>query len=278
MSDDNGRVGPTMTNQVERRRWNDPTWSAMWPRRERMTTEVTRYLLDHLAPAKGERVLEIGSGGGTASFAIAERLGHGSVTGADISGPLCELARRRAAERGIANASFVVADAQTDELPGGPFHAAASQFGVMFFEDPVSAFANIRSHVVPGGRLVFVCWCDPGRNPWLMAPTLAAFAPAPPSPPTGRPTGPFSLADAAGTAELLESAGWSEVSHKPYEVVVAVERGTIVDDEMFEAVGIGPERVEEARAAVEARMRPLARADGRYDAPLAFQVFSATAA
>ncbi|MDA8290433.1 MAG: class I SAM-dependent methyltransferase [Actinomycetota bacterium] len=266
-----------LANEEERRRWNDPRWVSTWPRRERMTAEVTSYLLDHLAPSPGERVLEIGSGGGTATFAIAERLPSGSVTGADISAPLCALARSRADDGKVANASFVVADAQCDTIPGGPFDAAASQFGVMFFEDPVAAFANVRSHVVPGGRFTFVCWCDPSRNPWLVLSALAPFLPrVPATPGPTQPTGPFSLADAASTTTLLEQAGWVGVASTPYEVVATVERDAIVDEDSLASVGIPEGRLDEAREAVRARLAGIARADGLYDARLAFQVFDAT--
>ncbi len=152
------------SNQAERRRWNDPVWVARWLSRQALTSEVSGYLLDGLAPADGERILEIGSGTGRATLVLAAAIPGGAVTGADISRPLSELAGQRAKEQGVANVSFVVADVQHDDIPGGPFDAAASQFGVMFFDEPVRAFANIRRHVIPGGHLVFSAG---GRRPGI---------------------------------------------------------------------------------------------------------------
>src|SRR5579875_3862761 len=83
-------------NELERRRWNDPTWVAAWPRRERLTQEVTAYLLEHLEPSEGERVLDVGSGGGRTTLAIGAAVGSGAAVGADLSEPLCALATRRA--------------------------------------------------------------------------------------------------------------------------------------------------------------------------------------
>ena len=114
------------SNQAERRRWNDPVWVARWLNRQALTSAVSGYLLDSLAPADGERILEIGSGAGRATLALAAAVPRGAVTGADISRPLSGLARQRAVDQGVANVSFVVADVQHDTIPDGPFDAAAS--------------------------------------------------------------------------------------------------------------------------------------------------------
>lgn len=270
---------PTASDDAERRRWNDRQWTAIWVRRERLTSAVTARLLDHLRPAVGERIIEVGSGGGRATAAIAARVGPtGAVVGADISVPLCELASERALRAGILNASFVVADVQRDEVPGAPFDAAASQFGVMFFDEPERAFANIRRHVAPGGRLAFVCWQAKEANPWFVGDTLAPFVPPPPPLAPGKhPTGPFSLADPVETARILGVAGWSKVHRHAYEVVVTIERDAIADRGQLAVGGVAPENLEAAWAALEEAMAPLARPDGRYDVPLAFQVFTARA-
>ncbi len=269
---------PDASNGVERRRWNDRRWTAIWVHRERFTSSVTEHLLAHLAPAAGERILDVGSGGGLATAAIAESVGPtGVAVGADVSVPLCELAYERAQQAGVPNASFVVADAQHDEIAGAPFDAAASQFGVMFFDDPRQAFANIRRHVAPGGRLAFVCWQSKEANPWFVGDALAPFV-APPPPALGkRPTGPFSLADPGETTQILAGAGWTDIERHPYEVVVTAERDAIADRDQLVVQGVGPEELDAAWNALQAAIAPLARPDGRYDAPLAFQVFTARA-
>jgi SAM-dependent methyltransferase len=267
------------TNAAERRRWNDADWTSVWPRREAMTSVVTDVLLSHLELRDGERLLDIGSGAGAATLAAAKRVGpDGEVVGADISVALVELASRRAAEQGTANARFLVTDVQREPVPGAPFDVASSQFGVMFFDEPVTAFANIRRQLVPGGRLGFVCWQAMERNPWFLGPAVAPFAPSPPSPAPGKsPTGPFSLSDPARVHQLLTDAGWTSVNRAPYELEATVDWDAVVGDGQLKFLGVPDESLTEARRAVEAHLATLQTADGRIRTPLSVQVFTAQA-
>lgn len=269
---------PSETNAAERRRWNDEYWTSVWPKREQLTGAVTSTLLGHLGLTAGDRVLEIGSGGGTATMAAGRLVVDGTVVGADISAPLVEFARQRVADAGLANVSFVVGDVQHDEIAGGPFDAALSQFGVMFFDEPAVAFDNIRRHLVPGGRLAFACWQPPDRNPWFIGPVLAQYLPPPPAIAAGKsPTGPFSLSDPDRVRTILGAAGWSDVDRVAHEVVVNVDRDAIVDDAQLAFLGVPDAAFEQARRSVDERLDPLRGDGGRIDAPLAFQIFTATA-
>jgi SAM-dependent methyltransferase len=272
-------AGEIETNVVERRRWNDEYWASVWPKREQLTSAVTDVLLGHLGLVEGERVLDIGSGGGATTIAAGRLVGDGgSAVGADISAPLVDLARRRAADQRAANVSFCVADVQHDTVPGGPFDVAVSQFGVMFFDEPATAFANIHRQLVPGGRVAFACWQSVEKNPWFVGPALAAYVPPPPSPSPGKsPTGPFSLSDPDRIAEILAAAGWSTVEHALHDLVVGVEAEAIVDDGQLTFLGVPEESFERARRAVDEHLQRLTGSDGRIEAPLAFQVFTASA-
>jgi SAM-dependent methyltransferase len=271
-------MSATDSNEAERRRWNDSAWAAAWPKRERLTTAVTDVLLDQARLQPGDAVLDVGTGGGVAALAAAEMVGDGVVVGADISAPLVELATERGEAQAAANVSFVVADLQHDTVPGGPFNVAISQFGVMFFEEPETAFANIRRQVVSGGRLGFACWQAPEANPWFPGRALAGIAPPPPPPEPGKsPTHPFSLSDPRHTTGILEASGWREVNATQHELVVTVDRDTIVDDESLGFFGVPGDALGAAWEAVERQLAPITRDDGRIDAPLAFHVFTATA-
>ncbi len=273
---DESDVTPT-ANQTERRRWNDAYWTSIWPRREAFTDNVTDDLLSHLAAEKGERILEIGSGGGKVSLAVASRVRPtGGVVGADISEPLLRLARERARQTSAVNVDFVLADAQGDSLPGAPFDAATSQFGVMFFDEPVVAFANIRRQVKDGGRLVFVCWQSMDRNPWALGHAIGAYTPPPPTPAAGKSqTGPFTLGDLERTSGILTAAGWEEPRAAPYERVVTVDRSAIFDDGQLVFNGVAEGNLPAARDAIERHLSQFARTDGRLDVPVAYFVVTA---
>ena len=271
-------IDPMDANEAERRRWNDEGWTAMWPKRERFTDAVTPLLVDALALRPGERVLEVGSGGGKAAQAAARKVGpEGAVVGADISAALSALATTRATDGGVHNVTFHVVDMQTDHVPGAPFDAAMSQFGVMFFSDPVAAFANVRAHLRSGGRLAFACWQSVDRNPWFFGLALAGIAPPPPPPAPGQsPTGPFTLADPAHVTGILASAGFEDADVRPHRLELELPEDSVVDDAQLRFIGIAPERMDEARAAVDAHMLQFRLPSGLNRFPLAFQIVTAT--
>jgi SAM-dependent methyltransferase len=268
-------AGPE-ANAAERRRWNDPDWTSVWLQREQLTDTVTGFVLEHLAAEAGQRVLEIGSGTGKLSMAVAGRVTPGgAVVGVDISERLVELARARAAQAKLTNVAFVLADAQTDSIDGGPFDLAMSQFGVMFFDEPIAAFANIARHLDVGGRLVFACWQRVQDNPWHVGPTLAQYVtPAPPPSPGKSPTGPFSLGDPERVIELLGPAGWGDIERTAYERTEVVGSATIVGDgELLN--GVADADMADARAAVDRHVARFALANGDLEVPIAFQIFTA---
>jgi SAM-dependent methyltransferase len=248
-----------MTNRDEREYWNGEHWLTVWPKRERITDAITPFLFDGLGLRKGDRVLDVGSGGGKTALAAARAVGaDGMVVGADISEPLTRLAQERAREAGAGNVTFRVVDVQNQPIDGAPFDVAISQFGVMFFDEPLKAFANIRAQLKPTGRMRFACWQSDKKNPWLFRTRIAEFLPPPVAPEPGKsPTGPFSLADPAATARMLE-------------------RDSLVDDVQLLAAGVPPGRLAEARAAVDAHMAQFGEPSGLSRFPLAFQLFEAS--
>ena len=264
-------------NETQRKWWNEERWVQMWPKRERLTDAVTTFLLDAAALSPGERVLDVGSGGGSASFAAARIVeSGGSVVGADISAPLTALASGRAAQGGASNTSFHTVDMQTDAVEGGPFNVALSQFGVMFFDEPVTAFANIRSHLRRGGRIVFTCWQESERNPWFASAPLGELLAPPPPPALGKSrTGPFSLADTSRTEDILRSAGFVDVRFSAHAVTVDAPPDSVVDDDQLLFMGVPADRLTSAQAAVERHMMQFALSPEMSRFPLAFQVFHA---
>jgi SAM-dependent methyltransferase len=234
-------------------------------------------LLEHLELEPGERVLDIGSGAGITTLAASALVGdNGEVLGADISAPLVAFSTQRAADEGALNIHFVVADVQEEQLPGAPFDVAMSQFGVMFFESPRKAFGNIRAHLREGGRLGFVCWQVAENNKWHLSRALGPFLPtAPPPAPGTSATGPFSLGNPDHTKGILDDAGFRDVVHIPLELIADVGPDAIVDEDQLIFLGVSEDQLPAAREAVAAHLAQFERADGRYDAPLAVQIFLA---
>jgi ubiquinone/menaquinone biosynthesis C-methylase UbiE len=276
-------------NADERQRWNDARRTSFWPRREPFTDCVTPHLLDAAALRPGEQVLDIGSGGGRTAIAAGRIVGAagrvvgaaGRVVGADISIALCDLARQRARAAGVDNVRFDVVDMQTASVAGRPFDVAMSQFGVMFFDDPVAAFANIAHHLRPSGlrpsgRLVFACWQSADRNPWQVGPALAEYVPAVPPPAAGKsPTGPFALADPERTTGILRAAGFSEIERTAVEFTVDLTEDAVIDDDQIAFMGVAAADMPAAHAAIDRQLAQFRLGTGESRFPLALQIFSA---
>jgi SAM-dependent methyltransferase len=207
-------TGKSPPAQTQEEYWNTDgarRWLASMERTEALIAPIGTILLDRAAPAAGEHVLDVGCGGGATSREIAARVGPGGrVLGLDISAPILEAARARSAD--ASNLEFRIGDAARMAWGGRTFDLICSRFGVMFFHEPVAAFANLRAALRPAGRMVFACWRALKENPWLDVPTEAAFRilPAPPPPEPDAP-GPFALADPKRIESILAASGFSAI-------------------------------------------------------------------
>ena len=174
---------------------------------------VNGQLLARAAPRAGERVVDIGCGTGAATLLLAKEVGwEGSVLGVDISEPMLALARRRSAEQGHDHVRFLRTDAQTHPFEAATHDLLLSRFGVMFFSEPVAAFANLRAALRPGGRLTFVCWAPLADNPWFALPLAVGVRwLGPPDPQPPRAPGPLALAETGYVEEILSGAGFAAI-------------------------------------------------------------------
>jgi SAM-dependent methyltransferase len=137
-------------------------------------------------------------------------------------------ARRRAADEGL-DASFAVADAQVEPLPADGSDVLISRYGVMFFDRPTDAFANLVAGLRPGGRVALAVWQDLFANEWMVVPTLAVAAMTRlPEPPAEGAPSPFSLGDPVNATALLTGAGLIDVQATPVTAPVLIGgRGTL---------------------------------------------------
>jgi len=184
------------------------------------TFEPIQELLAEAATARGARaVLDIGCGSGATTLAVARRLGaRGHATGVDISAPLVAVAQARARREGV-NAQFIRADAQTHDFEPASFDLMISRFGVMFFDDPVAAFANLRRAAMPACSLQLVVFRSIAENPFMTtaeraaAPLLTNLPPRKPDAP-----GQFAFADRERVRGILAGAGWSQAGLTPIDI------------------------------------------------------------
>ena len=237
----------TTKNATQIEFWNGETgqnWVSHDALMEAMLQPLGEAVMDSLSPKSGEHVLDIGCGCGHTSLSLADRVGaEGSVTGIDISAPMLAVASQLAAEHNAGHKSvqFLEADAQTHRFTPEVYDAAFSRFGVMFFEDPVAAFTNIRASLRPSGRLAFCCWQPRAVNPFMTVPAMAALEllPAPPEIPPRTP-GPFAFEEADYVAEILAEAGFEDVAVTPLRQPLTFGRGMSLEDIVERLVEIGP--------------------------------------
>lgn len=188
--------------------WNadvGETWAHESDALDAMLDPLGRTGLNALNVQQGECVLDIGCGAGATTRQIVA-MGARAV-GVDISAPLLAKAKGQSNDA----LKYILADCSVDALPG-PFDAAYSRFGVMFFPDPVAAFAHIRTAMRPGGRLAFVCWGPLSQNTWATEPMLAVahFMEKAPEPMDPNVPGPFAFSQPERATSILTQAGWRD--------------------------------------------------------------------
>ena len=264
-----GTAGP---NADQIAYWNEtagPTWVAMQDALDQELAPLGLKAMEALGPREGERVLDVGCGCGATTLELARRVGAGgAVIGADISTPMLAVATARARKAGLAQARFLEADAQVH--PFEPVDGVFSRFGVMFFADPIAAFANLRRALRPGGRLAFVCWRAMADNPWMTVPMAAALPllPAPPPVPAPGAPGPFALADRSRIEDILGGAGFSRIAVEPNDQKIGwgdleISTATVMRiGPLGAAVREHPELGDRVASAVRSALAPYASPNG----------------
>ncbi|MEV0402351.1 class I SAM-dependent methyltransferase [Actinoallomurus sp. NPDC050550] len=260
-----------IVNTTQAEAWNGyegEHWAGHADRYDAVNNGFNRFILDAATITAEGQVLDIGCGNGRLTRLAARAARSGRAHGVDLSAPMLATARARAAEEGVANVTFEQADAQVHAFPAGGFDAAISRFGVMFFADPVAAFANIGQALRPGGRLAFVCMTRlEGTDLGTVFGAMAAHLPRPTGPDG---TGPTSFADPAHVREVLSDAGFGEVDCTRVEADQVWGRDGADAAEFIGGWGpvkhhmdqAGPEAAAEARDALTAALASFARPDG----------------
>lgn len=212
---------PLSPGEDQAQLWNGPAGRA-WVEGQAMMDQMLHPFQERLAAAvaaqQGERVLDVGCGTGAVTLAIArQQRPGGAVTGIDISAPMLAAAEARRNAAGLA-ARFLLADAENHDFPTGGFDMLVSRFGVMFFGQPVAAFANLRRAARPGGAAHFFAWRGMAENGFMSlaervaGPLLPALPPRQPGAP-----GQFAFADHDHVRGILRQSGWDRIEITPVE-------------------------------------------------------------
>jgi SAM-dependent methyltransferase len=215
----------TSTPPTQHDLWNGPAgdaWVQAQALLDGMFAGFVPVLADPIAAVPEAHVLDVGCGTGALCLAIAERLGPaGHCSGVDISAPMIDVARERAWRAGHA-IDFTVADAEQHAFAPASLDRIVSRFGVMFFNHPVQAFANLRRALRSGGELHAIAWRSPADNPFM---TTAERVAAPlltlPARAEGGP-GQFSFADADNVRAILQDSGWKDIRITPLDVECSI--------------------------------------------------------
>jgi ubiquinone/menaquinone biosynthesis C-methylase UbiE len=191
----------------------------------------------------GSRVVDIGCGFGDSTQQIASRVGpEGKVTGVDCAANFIAAAHEAAAESGLANLDFLVADVERDDL-AGPYEYAFARFGTMFFNFPGAAMGNINRSLKAGGRLDMIVWRKREDNPWLHDAELCVreIVPVVSHEDAGQVhcgPGPFSMSGPDMVSDLLHSAGFKGISFERFDADICI--GKDLTEAVEFAMALGP--------------------------------------
>ncbi|MBN3788728.1 class I SAM-dependent methyltransferase [Burkholderia sp. Ac-20353] len=213
--------------------WNGPSgraWVDTQAAIDTMFRPFAETLVEAAAATQARHVLDVGCGTGAVTVAIARRLGaDGSCTGIDVSAPMLDAARARA-ERDSVRADFIRADVQTHAFVPAQFDLIVSRLGVMFFDDPVRAFSNLRGAAADGASLCAIAWRSAADNPFMTTAERAAAPLLPNLPPRvpGTP-GQFAFGDRERVASILGASGWTGVDIRPLVVSCVLPAHALTD-------------------------------------------------
>jgi SAM-dependent methyltransferase len=132
-----------------------------------------QFFLPYLSP--GMSVLDCGCGPGSISLSMAPLVAPGRVVGVDAGGSQVERAAGAAAALGMVNAEFRGADCRALPFPADSFDRVFSHALLEHLADPLTALAEWRRVLKPGG---IIGVCSPDWGGFVLAPPSAALSAA----------------------------------------------------------------------------------------------------
>ncbi len=192
---------------------------------------------------KGSRVLDVGCGFGDSTRRIAQTVAPGGETmGVDCAQNFVDAAIRETEQAGIDNASFFLADVQSEDLRG-PYDYAFARFGTMFFMMPGAALGNIRKALKPGGEFTQIVWRKREDNPWLFEAEqrVTEIVPVISHEDTDEVhcgPGPFSMADPDMVSSMMKGVGYDRITFERFDTDICI--GKDIAEAIEFAMALGP--------------------------------------
>ncbi len=192
---------------------------------------------------KGSRVLDVGCGFGDSTRRIAQTVAPGGETvGVDCAQNFVDAATSEAEQAGIDNASFFLADVQSEDLRG-PYDYAFARFGTMFFMMPGAALGNIRKALKPGGEFTQIVWRKREDNPWLFEAEqrVTEIVPVISHEDTDEVhcgPGPFSMADPDMVSSMMKGVGYDRITFERFDTDICI--GKDIAEAIEFAMALGP--------------------------------------
>ena len=273
---------------LSRARWEKAAagWEAENKRHQRDSQVVSVWLIEHVEPQPGYKLLELAAGVGDTGLLAAELVQPGgTVVITDGADAMVAAAQRRAEEQGVRNVEIRQMEAEWIDLPTASVDGVLCRWGYMLLHDPDAALRETRRVLRPGGRVALAAWAAPERNPWMSAvgrsiTELGLAEPADPEAP-----GPFRFAAEGRIQGLLEDAGFDEVLVEPLDFVhrhasldAYFEHTATMSINLRETLDrLSPADHTRLRDAIDDKLRQYVRADGSVELPARTWVASALA-
>jgi SAM-dependent methyltransferase len=200
------------------------------------------FLLDALAVAPGERLLDVATGPGTVARLASARLGPaGLVLATDLSAAMLAVAKAKGPVEGGSPIEYRLSPAVPLDAPGASFDVVCCQQGLQFFPDRLGALTEMRRALRPGGRLGLAIWSGVETCPPFAAIRDAIEEVLGTGAAERYALGPWGLHAPEALAEMASAAGFAEVSVDEVTRPVRFEGGPIQLDRSLAASGLAPE-------------------------------------
>lgn len=157
----------------------------VWRRYDAIESELSAPLsermLDLANLKEGMRVLDLATGRGEPLLRAAHRVGpKGRVVGVELSAPILNIAREKAAEQKLDNIELYAMNAEhLEALPDESFDAATARWCLMYMNDPIGALRQTHRKLKSGARLIAAMWAEPERVSYHSMPRKFLVHPAP---------------------------------------------------------------------------------------------------